>query len=1068
MNQSIDVGYFKNTQHRDSKEFTTEAQHFSEFGRYTNNPYNTSPKSKYYKYWVEQARRCVWGHNIGRDWIPGYYYHFLNFCPLFKAEEIQDDIMNQVGNMIPMDDPESDLLAMSMAERVEGFPDFWDGHYKLFHYYNDSELRGEHCSVIKSRTKGFSFIGGSMMNRNYHLLPGTKSYAFADDKEYLTEDGLLTKTWDIMDFITENTAWGKRRVKDTEMHKRAGYKINQNGLEIIKGFRSEIIGVSLHNNYNKARGKRGKLILFEECHSKGTKVFMYNGSFKNIEDIIVGDKIMGVDSKPRSVLKTVNGVGKMYNVKQSKGIDYKVTGNHLLHVCIRKHSNSYDGYRDEYRHMTPEQILNSNNYIKTQIRGIKSSGVEFDKKELNIDPYFMGLWLGDGSKRSVDVTTMDDEIRNYMYDLTLKNNLNIRVESKKGNKAQTYCLSNGRKWSGNNLLKALQYYNVHNNKHIHDDFIFNSKENRLQLLAGLIDSDGSLYNKGQNYVIATKDKDTADKIAFISRTLGYRPHINKNYRLRNGKNFLCYRVHISGNDLSEIPVLIQRKKAKPWTSNYNALFTKIKIVPGKEEQYYGITLGGDNLYMLEDLTITHNSGKNPHLLKAWNIALRSVAIGRKSFGLMIAFGTGGTEDADFMGLEQLFYEGGGYRVRMIPNEWDIGAHNQKCGFFYSAAQNYESTKKIMCMDVYGNSNFDTATSIILAEREKIKRETKNPEAIIRHIAEEPLNPQEAVLRVTGSLFPTNDLKRHLAHLRTHPSRYEATEYIGDLGINESGKIEWSPDQEAKQIRQYPHNNLEDTEGCIVIYEHPVPDKTGVIPYGVYIAGSDNYDHDQSTTQSLGSTFIMNRLTERIVAEYTGRPLTAPMYYEKERRLLMYYNCLCNYENNLKGLHGYFDKMHCTYLLCDTPPIIFDKLDDKSLMKRGKGTPGTKPIKKWGCELALIWLLTPVAPDSEVLNLHKIRSEALLQELIYHSKDGNFDRVDALIYLLIYKEQISNVITRFDRKTNEIDPFFADHPLFKENIKPELPDPFKEIKIKTGQVSKEKESILDYIPKPSHS
>ena len=726
MNQSIDVGYLKNTPHRDSYEFTTEAQHFSEFGRYTNNPYNTSPKSKYHKYWVEQARRCVWGYNIGRDWIPGYYYHFLNFCPLFKAEEIQDDIMNQVGNMIPMDDPKSDLLAMSMAERVEGFPDFWDGHYKLFHYYNDSELRGEHCSVIKSRTKGFSFIGGSMMNRNYHLLPGTKSYAFADDKEYLTEDGLLTKTWDIMDFITENTAWGKRRVKDTEMHKRAGYKINQNGLEIIKGFRSEIIGVSLHNNYNKARGKRGKLILFEE------------------------------------------------------------------------------------------------------------------------------------------------------------------------------------------------------------------------------------------------------------------------------------------------------------------------------------------------------SGKNPHLLKAWNIALRSVAIGRKSFGLMIAFGTGGTENADFMGLEQLFYEGGGYRVRMIPNEWDIGAHNQKCGFFYSAAQNYESTKKIMCMDDNGNSNFDTATSIILAERDMIKKETKNPEAIIRHIAEEPLNPQEAVLRVTGSLFPTNDLKRHLAHLRTHPSRYEATEYIGDLGINESGKIEWSPDQEAKQIRQYPHNNLEDTEGCIVIYEHPVPDKTGVIPYGVYIAGSDNYDHDQSTTQSLGSTFIMNRLTERIVAEYTGRPLTAPMYYEKERRLLMYYNCLCNYENNLKGLHSYLDKMHCTYLLCDTPPIIIDKLDDKSLMKRGKGTPGTTPLKKWGCELILNWLLTPVAPDSEVLNLHKIRSEALLQELIYHSKDGNFDRVDALIYLLIYKEQISNIVTHFDRKINEVDPFFADHPLFKENIKPELPDPFKEIKIKTGQVTKEKESILDYIPKQSYS
>ena len=727
MSEQIDTGYHKTTPHRDSYEFTTEAQHFTEFGRYTNHPYNTSPKSKFHKYWTEQARRCVYGHNIGRDYIPGYYYNFLNFCPLLKAKTIQEDILSQVGGLIPMDDPSSNLLAMSMAERIEGFPDFWDGHYKLFHYYNDSELRGEHSSVIKSRTKGFSFIGASMMNRNFHLLPGTKSYAFADDKEYLTEDGLLTKTWDIMDFITENTAWGKRRTKrNTEMHRRASYIITRDGMQIEKGFRSEIIGVSLHNNYNKARGKRGKLILFEE------------------------------------------------------------------------------------------------------------------------------------------------------------------------------------------------------------------------------------------------------------------------------------------------------------------------------------------------------SGKNPHLLKAWNIALRSVAIGRKSFGLMIAFGTGGTEDADFMGLEQLFYEGGGYRVRMIPNEWDVGAQDRKCGFFFSAAQNYEGGAGTICMDEDGNSDFPRAVSIILAERDKIKKETKNPDAIIRHIAEEPLTPEEAVLRITGSLFPTNDLKHQHAFIRNHPSRYEATEYIGDLQIEEDGKIVWKPDADAKPIKQYPHNNLEDTEGCIVIYEHPVPDKTGVIPYGVYIAGSDNYDHDQSTTQSLGSTFIMNRLTERIVAEYTGRPLTAPMYYEKERRLLLYYNAICNYENNLKGLHSYFEKMHCTYLLCDTPPIILDKLDDKSLMGRGKGTPGTAPLKKWGCELILNWLLTPVAPESQALNLHKIRGEALLQELIYHSKDGNFDRVDALIYLLIYKEQLTNIIPQYDKRRGVVDPFFSEHPLFKENIKPERIDPFEDIKIKSGQAPKVPESILDYIPKSPYS
>ncbi|GAI97098.1 unnamed protein product, partial [marine sediment metagenome] len=237
-------------------------------------------------------------------------------------------------------------------------------------------------------------------------------------------------------------------------------------------------------------------------------------------------------------------------------------------------------------------------------------------------------------------------------------------------------------------------------------------------------------------------------------------------------------------------------------------------------------------------------------------------------------------------------------------------------------------------------------------------------------------------------------------------------------------------------------------------------------YGMYIAASDNYDHDQSTTQSLGSTHILNRLTDRIVAEYTGRPLTAPKYYENERRLLLYYNALCNYENNLKGLHAYFEKMHSTHQLCDTPPNIIDKLDDKSLMNRGKGTPGTLPIKNWGFELILTWLLTPVVPGSNILNLHKIRSEPLLQELIYHStKDGNFDRVDALVYLMIYRDQVTNIIPKYDKRGTEIDPFFANHPLFKENMKQEVQnDPFTSIKDAAGVKPKEPQSILDYIPR----
>ena len=107
-----------------------------------------------------------------------------------------------------------------------------------------------------------------MACRNYYLIPNSKTYVYASNRQYLTEDGILTKTWDYMDFIDKNTAWGKKRSVNTAMRKRAGfYTKDEFGNEIELGYKSEIIGVTLKDNPDVVRGKAGKLIIFEEAGS---------------------------------------------------------------------------------------------------------------------------------------------------------------------------------------------------------------------------------------------------------------------------------------------------------------------------------------------------------------------------------------------------------------------------------------------------------------------------------------------------------------------------------------------------------------------------------------------------------------------------------------------------------------------------------------------------------------------------------------------------------------------------------------------------------------------------------
>lgn len=646
---------------KDTYLYRQEAIKFEETGSYCKHQKGTIAS---YRYWDEQARRCVHGYRPREDmpWISGYMYFYLNFCPIKITKDSKESKTTESGRR--------------KAERTTGFPEFRDGVYEWFQYLEEAEQNGDHAVCLKSRGVGFSYMSASMCNRNYFLIPGSTSFVFAETKEYLTGDGILTKAWEMMAFIDQNTAWSKRRqVNDSILHKKASYKVKVNGVDTEKGFLSQIEGVAIGDDLDKTvRGKRGKLIVWEE------------------------------------------------------------------------------------------------------------------------------------------------------------------------------------------------------------------------------------------------------------------------------------------------------------------------------------------------------SGSNKHLLKGWMIAQQSMAEGGYVFGIQVVGGTGGSGKQDMMSLETLFSRPKGYRVHECLNKYELGKEDKKVGFFWPANKSRKGF-----MDADGNSFMEAAAEEIKRIR-KIAVEESDPDSVIQLMAEEPLMPSEAMLRVNKTIFNLKLIQERIAILETDRG-YQAAEFIGDLLQDEKGEIRWIPNDGLRPIREYPVNNATNMEGCVVIYEMPVKDDDGYVTPGLYCASADPFEDDKSDPNkkdSLGSVFVMNRLTKRLVAEYSGRPRFARDFYETTRRLIKFYNATLMYEQNKKGLFAYFDSMQAVHMLADNPKILRDMEMIRVEMSgnRAKGLYATEEVNKFGRELIKVWLESPAYGEEQgngITNCHKIRSLPLLHELLYWDGERNTDRVSSLGLLMIYDMDLRKITADYGKK-----------------------------------------------------
>lgn len=995
-----------------SDKFRNPAITFIETGEYCHFPKGTS---EYYNFWETEADKCINGFTSDDgDYITGYNYFYLNYCPIQRIVYKRD---------------KNDKL---IKTRELSFPDFYDYDYYYFNSIQEAEQEGKHMVVAKARRKGYE-----------------QPYS----EPVLTPNGYVPM--------------GSLKVGDLVM--------NPNGIPV------------------------------------------------RIGDIVE------------------QGTTEIYEVEFQDGRKVRCGANHLWATC-RNGKKFYIIRTVDYMKRKLKQGSPGKEHYPYKIPELNP--LKFDERPITVDPYVLGVLLGDGCicGDQVKFSTADQ----FIVEELQKRLPDYLIERKEG---YTYVIKSKIKGINelNRQLKELQVKVKSYDKFIPEDYKFSSIENRFELVRGLMDTDGSITNGACNFV-STSEK-LIDDLTFILRSLGIRCKKSKeilgkqNVDFGNG-NYSDTRSHweliiTTEEDIFKLPRKLEKVR-KNRNYNYKGIGIKSIRKTGEFEQQRCLCIDNENhLYITKDFIPTHNSYKGgamlcrnfflipgsksyvyasnkqyltddgiltkawdymdfidsntawgkkrqvantqmrrrasmivtddfgnkievgykseiigvslkdnpdsvrgkagklilweeagtfPELEAAWQIARPSVEQDGVAFGTMIMFGTGGDQGAAVAALRRAFYDPKSFNCLEFENIWDEGAQNRPCGFFVPQHTNLDIRDKEgnrLYMDKDGNTIHNKSRDFILGLRKQELENAVSSQQIDRYIAEHSETPAEAFTELSGNIFPKKELQKQLAKIRTN-KKIQNHKQVGFL-TEANGEMIWNI-QKGGDITQYPLPKDTDPKGAIVIWEHPVKNA----PFGLYIAGIDPYDHDQSGTNSLGSCIIYKRFqdfesySDIIVAEYTGRPATAEMFYENVRKLLIYYNARAMVENQNTGIFTYFNNKHCSYLLADQPDIIKDIVNNSSVNRR-KGCHMNKEIKLWGEGKIKEWL--EEKRNDEQLGLNTILSEPLLEELIQYNDKINVDRIMAFMQVMIYKEQLYN--TKVKQKEEEEKKIrLFDKPLFK--------------------------------------
>lgn len=433
------------------------------------------------------------------------------------------------------------------------------------------------------------------------------------------------------------------------------------------------------------------------------------------------------------------------------------------------------------------------------------------------------------------------------------------------------------------------------------------------------------------------------------------------------------------------------------------------------------------------------------LLSLYDITRKSVEDGDYTFACQYLVGTAAEDESDFSSAKTLLYNPEGYNILANPNVYDKEKQGKSTfGYFFPAYLN-----RAGCYNKDGISDVVKALIQIFNFRYKLKYSSE-PKSLLRAIAEDPITPAEAIIKVKAAYFPIQALTERALELDSDSNAYNDV-YIGALTLKD-GEVKFTPTNDIP-IRKWGVEN--DTPGALEIFEMPEKSPhTDKIPNTRYIIGHDPVDNDQAESSSLSSTFVLDLWTDKIVAEFTGRKQFADDNFEIVRLLCLFYNAKCLFESNKKGIYAYFSKMNCTHLLAETP----DYLREKQLIKYSNfgsnkyGVNANAAINNYANGLIREWLIKPVEiavskdGEDEIIhtqNLYLLRCRALIEELISFNPENNFDRIRALGMVMLYREE--KMILYQGNPSRDKDEVLSDYlgndPFFQTNYDNRFKDSF---------------------------
>lgn len=463
-------------------------------------------------------------------------------------------------------------------------------------------------------------------------------------------------------------------------------------------------------------------------------------------------------------------------------------------------------------------------------------------------------------------------------------------------------------------------------------------------------------------------------------------------------------------------MLKQSSNEMTWQMGYKDEYGRSR---GSLNQVIGVSAkdDSDKLRGKRGWILYEEFGNFSGLLELYDVTRKSVEDGDYTFACQYLIGTANNKEANFQSAKTLLYAPKSYNIQDLQNVYDKkGQGKDVFGFFFPAYIN-----RAGCYNKDGVSDVVLALLELLSDRYKAKYGA-DPTSVLRVIAEDPITPAEAIIKVKDAFFNVQALNERAQQLDTNPHLYDDI-YIGELFFNSSGQVEFKPTS-AVPIRKYPVDN--DTRGALEIYAMPEKDITGRVFDNRYIIGLDPVDNDIAESSSLYSCFVFDLFTDNIVAEFTGRNPYADDNFEITRKLCLFYNARCLYESNKKGCFAYFQTMRSTHLLAETPEYLRDKqmIKYKGFGSNAYGVNASAAINNYANGLLKDWLnkLVSVTVKKEdgtedlilIPILYTLKTRALIEEAIQFSPEINVDRIRAMGMVMIYRQEF---IIRYGNNMN---------------------------------------------------